>query len=86
MSKKKSKEKLDFYEVPPNEWQMPILKGYKMACCDCCLVHNMTFKIIDPDTNKVIKNARVIMKATRHETLTKQMRKERNIEMLKEYE
>jgi len=46
----------------------------------------MTFKIIDPDTNKVIKNARVIMKATRHETLTKQLRKERNIEMLKEYE
>jgi hypothetical protein len=74
MSKKENK-KVDFYEVPKNEWQMPIEKNYKMACCDCGLVHAMDFKVIDPDTNKVIKNARAILRARRHETLTKQLRK-----------
>jgi len=54
---------------------MPIEKNYKMACCDCGLVHAMDFKVIDPDTNKVIKNARTILRARRHETLTKQLRK-----------
>ena len=84
MSKKENK-KVDFYNVPKNEWQMPIEKGYKMACCDCGLVHSIDFKVIDPETNKVIKNARTIMRARRHETLTKQERKERNIEVTKEY-
>lgn len=27
------------------EWIEPILKGYKLACCDCGLVHNMNFRI-----------------------------------------
>lgn len=34
-----------FKQVGPNEWQQPIRKGYKMACCDCCLVHDMDFRI-----------------------------------------
>jgi hypothetical protein len=46
----------------------------------------MDFKVIDPETNKVIKNARAIMRARRHETLTRQERKERNIEVTKEHE
>lgn len=69
------KKKIDFYKVPKNEWQMPIMKGYKMACCDCGLVHRMDFKVIDNDTQKPIKNGRVLLRAKRHETLTKQLRK-----------
>ena len=71
--------KVDFYKVPKNEWQMPIEKGYKMACCDCGLVHSMDFKVIDPETNKVIKNVRAVLRARRHETLTKQLRKSQGI-------
>lgn len=26
-------------------WQYPIMKGYKMACCDCGLVHNLEFLV-----------------------------------------
>jgi len=66
----------EFYEVKPNEWQMPIMKKYKMACCDCGLVHNMDFKVIDNETQKPIKNARVLMRGTRNNKLTKQLRKE----------
>lgn len=27
------------------EWVQPIRKGYKMACCDCGLVHRLDFRI-----------------------------------------
>lgn len=26
-------------------WIQPVRKGYRMACCDCGLVHNMDFRI-----------------------------------------
>lgn len=65
-----------FKKVNPNEWQMPIMKGYKMACCDCGLVHNFTFQVIDNDTQKKIKNGRVLIKATRNNKLTKELRKQ----------
>jgi hypothetical protein len=28
------------------EWVQPVRKGYKMACCDCGLVHDMDFRIV----------------------------------------
>lgn len=27
-------------------WLKPVMKNYKMGCCDCGLVHNIDFKII----------------------------------------
>lgn len=34
------------YEKPKaNEWVQPINKGYKMACCDCGLVHDLDFRV-----------------------------------------
>lgn len=35
-------------------WVSPIPKGYRMACCDCGLVHDMEFEVLkvvkkDPD-------------------------------------
>ena len=34
------------YEKPKtNEWVQPVRRGYKMACCDCGLVHDMDFRI-----------------------------------------
>jgi hypothetical protein len=77
---KKSKKEVKFKKVKPNEWQYPIMKGYKMACCDCGLVHNMTFKVIDGDTQKSIKNGRVLIKATRNKVLTKQLRNKQDNE------
>lgn len=35
----------EFYQVKPDEWITPTRK-HKMACCDCGLVHNMTFRIV----------------------------------------
>lgn len=28
------------------DWIQPVRKGYKMACCDCSLVHNLDFRLV----------------------------------------
>jgi len=33
-------------QVHEGEWVRPIRRGYKMACCDCGLVHRMEFKLV----------------------------------------
>jgi len=35
-----------YNEVKSGEWVQPVMKGYKMACCDCGLVHTINFKIV----------------------------------------
>jgi hypothetical protein len=29
------------------EWQMPIMEGYQMQCCDCGLVHEVEFNVAE---------------------------------------
>jgi hypothetical protein len=29
-----------------SDWDTPIMRGYKMACCDCGLVHDMEFRVL----------------------------------------
>lgn len=31
--------------VTSGEWVQPVKKGYRMACCDCALVHTLDFRI-----------------------------------------
>jgi hypothetical protein len=65
-----------YKRVKDMEWQMPILEGYKMACCDCGLVHTMNFKIIKEDNQEEeIEGARVLVQATRNERATAQIRR-----------
>jgi hypothetical protein len=34
------------YDQPEEaEWVRPVRKGYKMACCDCGLVHGLDFRV-----------------------------------------
>lgn len=47
------------------EWIQPIEKGYRMACCDCSLVHEMDFRIYE---------GRIQHRARRHERATAAMR------------
>ena len=28
------------------EWTYPVRKGFKLACCDCGLVHNVDFRLV----------------------------------------
>lgn len=34
-----------YSEPKAGEWVQPKEKGYKMACCDCGLVHRMDFRV-----------------------------------------
>jgi len=65
------------YTAPlAGEWVKPVMKGYRMACCDCGLVHVIDFK--------VIKNGRghkVVFRASRHARATAAMRRERRIKV-----
>jgi hypothetical protein len=29
------------------EWQMPVMQGYKLKCCDCGLVHEVEFNVAE---------------------------------------
>lgn len=29
-----------------SDWQQPVMKRYRMACCDCGLVHDMQFEVL----------------------------------------
>ena len=53
-------------KVNSNEWVQPITNGYKMACCDCGLIHEMDFNIV--------KN-RVQFRARRNNRATGQFRR-----------
>ena len=35
------------YERPKaGQWVRPVRRGYKMACCDCGLVHRLDFRVV----------------------------------------
>ena len=35
-----------YYEPEPGEWIMPNMQDYKLACCDCGLVHRINLKVV----------------------------------------
>jgi hypothetical protein len=67
-----------------SRWIPPVMRGYKMACCDCGLVHDMNFKVMR--VTKRLKNGdwhservsglKVMFKARRNERSTAAMRRE----------
>jgi hypothetical protein len=38
---------MKYDEIKDGEWVTPAKKGYKLACCDCGLVHRMDFKHVE---------------------------------------
>lgn len=54
------------YDKPnAGEWIQPVPRGYKLACCDCGLVHRMDFRI---------SKRRVQFRVFLHKRATAQMR------------
>lgn len=44
--KKPERLKVAYYKPSAGEWVQPVRRGYKMACCDCGLVHTMDFRVV----------------------------------------
>lgn len=66
-----------------SEWVSPAMNGYRMACCDCGLVHNVRFKVVRlirylPDgtwSGKPAPRHKVLMQVSRNERSTVQVRR-----------
>jgi len=68
-----------------SRWVPPEMKAYKMACCDCALVHDMEFKVVK--VTKTMKDGtwlyeevkgkryRVMFRARRNPRSTGQLRR-----------
>lgn len=65
-----NKKVKSYLEVKANTWVQPVKKNYRMACCDCCLVHSLDFRIV--------KN-RIQFRARRNNISTNRLRKRENI-------
>jgi hypothetical protein len=62
-------KKVDPLEDGWSEWQQPIRRGYKMACCDCGLVHTMDFRIYEGRVQfRAMRNNRSTAQKRRHRT------------------
>ena len=62
-----------YHKAKPGEWIKPKRKGYKMACCDCGLVHRVDFIIVH-SRNKKLKQ--IQFRAYRDERATGQLRRQ----------
>lgn len=54
-----------YASVKDGEWVKPVMKGYKMMCCDCGLVHVIEFRVI-----KWGRGRKVIFRASRNNRST----------------
>lgn len=76
---KKEKEEDDGW----TRWVFPEMSLYKMACCDCGLVHDLAFEIVEVEYNdkgyfrhkKTIDGLKVRFKARRNNRATGQIRR-----------
>jgi len=54
------------------EWVRPVMSRYRMMCCDCGLVHEITFRVI-----KWGRGSKVLFKASRHKRATAAARRKK---------
>jgi len=58
---------MKLHKQKDGEWVKPKMKGFKMGCCDCGLIHRLDFKIIGKE---------IAFRAFRMPRLTKKWRKQ----------
>lgn len=57
---------MPYKTVKAGEWVQPVRNGYKMACCDCGLVHVLDFRL---------HQGKIQLRASRNERSTAQKRR-----------
>lgn len=53
-------------------WIKPVMAGYRLGCCDCGLVHDVTFRVI-----RWGRGHKVVFKARRNNRSTAAVRRKR---------
>lgn len=78
------------YENPNgwSEWLAPVMRNYKLGCCDCGLVHDMQFKIVKVKTRgkgtfngPVVDGHRVLFRARRNKQSTRIQRRGKKVKV-----
>lgn len=67
MTKRKLPRRTSYKRVRDGEWVQPVRRGYKLACCDCGLVHTVNFRLY---------GGRIQLQAFRDERRTAAVRRE----------
>jgi len=60
--------------IDPGAWVQPTRTGYRMMCCDCGLVHEMDFRLVD---NPLGRGKKIQFRAQRDERATAAARRRR---------
>lgn len=48
-------------------WYRPVMKGFWLECCDCCLTHRLQFRVRNGKVElKIVRDNRVTMNKRRH--------------------
>ena len=67
-----------------SDWEFPEMNGYRLGCCDCGLVHDVDFKVVQAvalPTNEFAceeikdETLRILMRAKRNNRSTAQIRR-----------
>jgi len=61
-----------YYQVSDREWIAVPKRGFKEQCCDCGLVHQLNFRIVDGQIQvQAIRDSRATNGARKHFRFTK---------------
>jgi len=72
-----TKRKRTYRSPAAGEWIRPVHQGYRLACCDCGLVHRVDFRAVSHATNRATSEASVALRFWRDERATAAVRRER---------
>lgn len=65
---------MKYHQIEPGEWINPSRHSYKMACCDCGLVHLLQFRLVGSRKYRQIQ-----FRAFRDDRATAAVRKHRKV-------
>ncbi len=55
------------YEFVTGDWELPAQRNFKLACCDCGLVHTIDFRVVNKEVEwKINRDNRATGQIRRH--------------------
>lgn len=58
-------------KIKDGDWVRPEMSGFKLKCCDCGLVHNVDFAIVDNKEVVIVNGYGVVFRMSREENKKK---------------
>ena len=65
-------------QIYDGEWVWPRMHSYKIVCCDCGLIHEMDFVVVDEETGVPLNGGAIMFRSYRKDS-KKKGGKKRNV-------